>query len=252
MRDCSWLAGVCLSISAVFLAAGCDGGQGTSGEGGSGAGSGTTTGPLEHCDDAVHAGKATYYDEADGSGACSFDPTPHDLMVGAMNLPEYADSATCGTCVAIDGPDGDSIQVRIVDLCPGCEAGHIDLSPQAFQKLADLSLGVIDISWRYVPCGGQGPIRYKFKEGSNQWWTAVQIRNHAHQIATFEYDKDGTWVPVSRTDYNYFVEDQGMGPGPYTFRVTDIYGASVVDEGVPFLEGGVVDGKAQLPPCQTP
>ena len=44
-----------------------------------------------------HEGQATYYDFADGSGACSFDPTPDDSMVAAMNAPDYAGSAACGS-----------------------------------------------------------------------------------------------------------------------------------------------------------
>lgn len=261
-----------LSIFAL-LVSGCgeaggdtgDGGSGEGGgssEGGGGAGASTgsgasagsggstgTTGALPSCDATEHAGKATYYNEADGSGACSFDPTPGDLMVGAMNIVDYQSAAACGACVAIDGPDGTSTFVRIVDLCPGCDAGHVDLSPEAFSKLADLSTGVVQITWRYAPCDYPGPVQYKFKEGSNQWWTAVQVRSHAHRIAAFEYEKDGAWVPVPRTDYNYFVEADGMGPGPYKFRVTDIYGHSVVDEGIAFVEGGVVPGAAQLPSC---
>ena len=232
--------------------AGMSTGNGAGGDTGTGAGTSGTTGTLASCEDKVHPGKVTYYNEADGSGACSFDPTPGDLMVAAMNAPDYQQAAACGTCVAIDGPGGKSIGVRIVDLCPGCEAGHIDLSPSAFEKLAELSMGVVEVTWRYAPCDYQGPVQYKFKEGSNQWWTAVQVRDHAHQIATFEYEKDGAWIPVDRTDYNYFVEDEGMGPGPYKFRVTDIYGESVVDEGIAFQEGGVVSGKAQLPACSAP
>jgi expansin (peptidoglycan-binding protein) len=248
------------------VASGCGGAGGDTGDGGDGGsgagtgnggstgngGNGGTTGTLPSCDTAEHPGKITYYNEADGSGACSFDPTPNDLMVGAMNVVDYENAAACGTCVAIQGPNGNSIGVRIVDLCPECQKGHIDLSPDAFAHLADLSTGVVQVTWQYAPCDYQGPLQYKFKEGSNQWWTAVQIRHHAHQIAAFEYQKDGAWVPVARTDYNYFVEDQGMGPGPYTFRVTDIYGHSVVDEGIAFVEGGVAGGKAQLPSCSPP
>ena len=74
----------------------------------------------------VHDGVATYYD-ATGAGACSFDPTPGDLDVAAMNAPEFAGSAVCGECVAVTGPRG-SVTVRIVDLCPECLAGHLDLS----------------------------------------------------------------------------------------------------------------------------
>ena len=121
--------------------------------------------------------------------------------------------------------------------------------PEAFAKLGDLSLGVMPVTWHYASCDYGGPIQYKFKEGSNQWWTAVQIRHHENRIAKFEYEKDGAWVEVSRTDYNYFVEAAGMGPGPYHFRVTDIFGQTLEDSGIPFTEGGVVDGTGQFPTC---
>ncbi|MEZ4294400.1 MAG: expansin EXLX1 family cellulose-binding protein [Polyangiaceae bacterium] len=266
------------SLLAVLLisALGCDGGQESSnsgGEGGEGAGGGSggtgTTGtptagsggtsttsdtptPMECAGEPDHTGKVTYYNEADGSGACSFDPTPNDLMVGAMNAPEYDGSAACGACVAIDGPGGESITVRIVDLCPGCDTGHIDLSPDAFSKLGELSAGVLPVTWRYVSCNYPGPVQYKFKEGSNQWWSAVQVRNHSHRIAKFEWDKDGTWIAVERTSYNYFVEPDGMGPGPYHFRITDVTGQVLEDEGIEFEEGGVKSGKSQFAPCSMP
>ena len=77
----------------------------------------------------------------------------------------------------------------------------------------------------------------------------MQIRHHTHRIAKFEYEKDGAMVEVPRLDYNYFVEETGMGPGPYHFRVTDVLGQVVEDEGIGFVEGGVVDGTGQFPPC---
>lgn len=232
-----------LVVAALAVLSGCDGGSSAGG-----GGSGATITPMSCGSEPVIEGKATYYDFADGSGACSFDATPNDLLVGAMNFPDYQASGACGACVAIDGPDG-SVTVRIVDLCPECESGHIDLSPEAFSKVADLSLGVVPISWSYVSCGYSSPIRYKFKEGSNQWWTAVQIRDHNQRIDRFEYESDGAWVEVQRTDYNYFVEEQGMGPGPYHFRVTDVLGQTLEDDGVPFAEAGIMDGATQFPPC---
>ncbi len=33
--------------------------------------------------------------------------------------------------------------MTVVDLCPGCEAGHIDLSEGAFEQLASLDVGVL-------------------------------------------------------------------------------------------------------------
>src|SRR3954470_3546186 len=117
----------------------------------------------------LHTGEATYYTEADGSGNCSFDPTPNDLMVGAMNHDDSTGAGLCGAFVMINGPQGD-VMVRIVDQCPECLAGDIDLSPQAFSQIADLIRGRVPISWRIVSPDISGPIRYRIKEGSSQWW----------------------------------------------------------------------------------
>lgn len=222
---------------------------------GSGAGSSSSETPRAGDEDRVgsscqaamdHSGDGTYYD-ADGSGNCSFDPSA-DLMVAAMNHTDYAASAACGACAHIVGPSGE-VTVRIVDQCPECKPGDIDLSPEAFSKFADLKLGRVKIAWSYVPCEVQGPIVYHFKEGSNQYWTAVQVRNARHAIAKFEFQKDGQYVAVNRLDYNYFVADAGMGPGPYVFRITDVNGDAVEDKGIAFKEAGDVPGAQQLPVC---
>lgn len=196
----------------------------------------------------IHQGIATYYD-ATGAGACSFDPSPNDLMVAAMDADEYDNAAVCGAYVKVTGPKG-TITVRIVDLCPECKTGHLDLSQEAFALIADLPEGIVPITWQVISPNLNGPIAYHFKDGSNQWWTAVQIRNHRNPIAKFEYrDGNGQWVAVPRTDYNYFVQtNPGMGTGPYTFRVTDSYGNVLVDGGIPFIVNGTVDGAGQFPP----
>jgi expansin len=196
----------------------------------------------------THTGIATYYN-ATGAGACSFDASPGDLMVTALNAEEYDNAALCGAYVAVTGPKG-SVTVRIVDLCPECQAGHLDLSQEAFAKIADLYLGRVSITWQVVSPDLSGPFAYHFKDGSNQWWTAVQIRNHRNPVAKLEYLNDGgQWVSVRRTSYNYFVQtNPGMGTGPYTFRVTDTYGNQLTDSGIPHVENGTVNGAAQFPP----
>jgi expansin (peptidoglycan-binding protein) len=195
----------------------------------------------------IHEGIATYY-SATGEGTCSFDPSPEDLMVAAMNGEEWDNAAYCGAYFRVIGPEGEVV-VRIVDRCPECGAGHLDLSQQAFSQIADISLGIVPITWQLVSPNIEGSILYHFKEGSNQWWSAVQIRNHRNPIAKLEYrPSSGEWVSVPRTYYNYFVQtDPGMGPGPYSFRVTDYYGNVLTDFGVPFTEGGSVNGSSQFP-----
>jgi expansin (peptidoglycan-binding protein) len=253
-----FLFGLGMSLA---LAAGCggsDGGGGdTTGGGGNGAGSATGSGagstssggPVTTCgDQPSFTGDGTFYG-ATGAGACSFDPSPNDLMVGAMNAVDWNGSAPCGACAHLKGPKGE-VTIRVVDLCPECKHGDIDLSEEAFAKIADPVDGRVTINWQYVPCDVQGPIVYHFKEGSNQWWTAVQIRNHRHPIAKFEWrSDDGAWHEVQRLDYNYFVEDKGMGPGPYTLRVTDTLGHVLEDTGIPFKEAGDSPGKDQFPAC---
>lgn len=94
-----------------------------------------------------------------------------------------------------------------------------------------------------------GPIVYHFKDGSNPWWTAVQIRNHRHAIASFEVREGDEWVDVPRVDYNFFVKDSGMGEGPLEFRVTDVLGGVVEDAGIPLLDDADAPGTAQFPAC---
>lgn len=195
----------------------------------------------------IFNGEGTYY-YGDGSGACLFPPIPGNPMYAAMNYPQYGNSDFCGAYVNVTGPLG-SVIVRIVDMCPECQQGDIDLSPEAFAQIANLSQGRVPISWQQVSYPLPGPIIYHFKDGSNQWWTAVQIRNHRNPIVMLEYQtSNGSWVTVPRTTYNYFVESSGMGPGPYTFRVTDVFGHTLVDNGIPHVENGDVAGSSQFPP----
>jgi expansin (peptidoglycan-binding protein) len=196
----------------------------------------------------IHQGVATYYN-ATGSGSCMFDPSPNDLMVSAMNEVEYNHSWYCGSYLHVIGPKG-AVDVRIVDLCPGCLAGHLDLSEQAFAQIADLPQGRVNITWQLISPPLAGPIAYHFKDGSNQWWTAVQIRNHRNPVVKLEYlDSNGQWISVPRTDYNYFVQTgPGMGVGPFDLRVTDAYGNVLTDSGIPLVPNATVTGTDQFPP----
>lgn len=195
----------------------------------------------------IYNGEGTYY-YGDGSGACLFPPTPGNPMYAAMNYPQFGNADFCGAYITISGPQG-SVIVRIVDMCPECQYGDIDMSPEAFAQIADIIQGRVPISWQLVSYPVDGPIVYHFKDGSNQWWTAVQVRNHRNPITKLEYmDSGGSWVNVPRTTYNYFVESSGMGTGPYTFRVTDIFGNTLTDSGIPHIENGDVSGNGQFPP----
>lgn len=190
-------------------------------------------------------GHATYY-AADGSGNCGFDPS-NDLDVAAMDASEWNGSAVCGECVAITGPKG-NVTVRIVDQCPDCEQGHLDLSQSAFAKIADVSAGNVPITWQVVACNASGPVQYFIKDGSSQYWTAIQVRSSKYAISKLEYKTGaGTYTNVTRADYNYFVVDQGVGPGPYTVRITSSTGATLEDTMPAVVASTTVTGAGQFP-----
>jgi len=191
------------------------------------------------------SGDGTFYAKVSDGGNCSYGHVDSPLF-GAMNHTDYDNSGACGACAEVSGPDG-SVKIQIVDQCPECKPGDIDLSEDAFSALASLDRGRIPISWHYVPCEVQGPVVYRYKEGSSKWWGGVQVKNSPHAIAKFEYQKDGEWHEVHREPYNYFIVDSGFGDPPYAFRVTDVKGDVIEDHDIPLLESGDTPGKSQFP-----
>lgn len=195
----------------------------------------------------VHTGEGTFYDVA-GTGSCSFDLAPDDRMVAAMNQTDYAHARLCGAFVEVTGPRGSTV-VRIVDSCGSCKLGDIDMSRESFPQIADPSAGRVPITWRIMSPELNGAVIYNFKEGSSQWWAGVQVRNHRNPIATFAYlDANGQFKDLPRQSYNFFIAEGGMGRGPFTFRIVDIYGNSIIDRDIPLREQGEVPGTVQFPP----
>jgi expansin (peptidoglycan-binding protein) len=193
----------------------------------------STPSPEELAEDIValgeyQAGIATFYD-ATGAGHCGFDKSPEDMNVAAMNAPQFAGTAVCGSCAELQGPKG-TVVVRIVDSCPECGSGHLDLSREAFGQIANMVDGRVQTQWRLVSCPVAGPVRYRVKQGSNQWWSAIQVLNHRLPVTKLEWQKSGTWVAAPRDPAsNYFVEASGMGPGPVKVRITASDGHTLED-----------------------
>lgn len=99
-----------------------------------------------HVDDT--AGQATYYNYVSG-GACGIKP-PADKLIAAINDEQYS-KENCGKCAMVTGPKG-SVKVLVLDKCPGCGWGDLDLSQQAFERVASTSAGRVKIGWHFVDC----------------------------------------------------------------------------------------------------
>ncbi|KAF9020834.1 hypothetical protein BDZ89DRAFT_957958, partial [Hymenopellis radicata] len=78
-------------------------------------------------------------------GACGVYSQDFELVV-AVPAWAYKQHSSCWKRVNIQH-GGSSIQATVVDLCPSCEPGHVDLSPGAFKRLASLAEGEIPITW---------------------------------------------------------------------------------------------------------
>src|SRR5439155_6454456 len=61
-------------------------------------------------------------------------------------------------------------------------------------------------SQRHRQIGGRAAFSaIRHKEGSSQYWTAIQVRNHGLPILRLELRKNGAWTVIPREPYNDFV-----------------------------------------------
>lgn len=93
-------------------------------------------------------GRATYY--ATGLGACGEVSTDSDFIV-ALNAPQYGDGypgTNCFKQIQISA-NGKTATAKIMDKCPGCGYGDLDMSPALFNHFADPSVGVFQMSWDF-------------------------------------------------------------------------------------------------------
>ncbi|KAI0078594.1 hypothetical protein K474DRAFT_1706323 [Panus rudis PR-1116 ss-1] len=91
-------------------------------------------------------GDATFFEP--GLGACGAFSSPNDLIV-ALSPSDYAGGSHCFRHILVNW-QGRTVDATVVDLCPSCNPGSIDLSPAAFQQLASLNAGrLTGVNWNF-------------------------------------------------------------------------------------------------------
>ncbi len=199
----------------------------------------------------VHTGEGTFYGGGYEGGCAMLDPiSKEDYWIVAMNLEDYNNAQLAGAYIEVTGELG-TINMLVTDLLPEGKKGDLDLYVDAFPLIAPAEKGRVPVSWRIIPLDSaeNAPVQYKYKEGTTEYWCGIQIRNHRYPITRLEYlDENGEFVEIPRQQYNYF-ESMDMGAGPFTFRITDIYGQVIIDENIPLVTDDtvIIEGNVQFP-----
>ncbi|MEW4369762.1 expansin EXLX1 family cellulose-binding protein [Paenibacillus kandeliae] len=202
----------------------------------------------------TYKGYATYTSSGYSGGAVLLDPIPANMEITALNPTQMnyggVKAALAGAYLEVQGPKGKTV-VYVTDLYLEAPSGALDLSPNAFAKIGNVADGKINISWKVVKAPITGNFSYRIKEGSSQWWAAIQVRNHKYPVLKLEVQKNGSWVSLPKMDYNHFVGEQ-LGTQPLKVRITDIRGISVTDTLQALPANGtsnayIVPGNVQFP-----
>ncbi|KAF7343518.1 hypothetical protein MSAN_01972100 [Mycena sanguinolenta] len=97
------------------------------------------------------SGLATYYDPNGGTGACGSVLQNSDFIV-ALGEDTWDGGSHCGQTVNVQY-QGNTVQVTVQDLCPGCQGSNgIDLSEGAMAALDPncINDGVISVAWSFA------------------------------------------------------------------------------------------------------
>jgi expansin (peptidoglycan-binding protein) len=199
--------------------------------------------------------EATWYNLLEPN-ACVLPVAPGEL-VAAVATADWNGSAPCGRCLRVTGPLGSAV-VRVVDQCPGCAAGDLDLGADAFAAIADPLDGRVSITWETVACDVTGPVSFFFDPGSDAFDAVVQVRNARYAVASLDVRPAGsaTWAPTQRTPDGRFTFGASQLSVPFSvpfdFRVTDVHGNAIEEPGIPETLSTELPGSGQLPLCPEP
>lgn len=145
-------------------------------------------------------------------GACNYGATgiSHYAAIHVSLLPgdlrgQWEGGRACGQCVRIRArtPAGwKSTHARIVDKCPDGHCG-IDLGGAPATDIMGLQAGRYAGEWSFVPCDGLAGVyddstKLWVKEGSNAWWSLVQVRNPPSAVDSMMVrPSGGAWTILS-------------------------------------------------------
>ena len=208
-----------------------------------------------------YQGRATFYDAANPAGgkvAGGYDNLSGDALGGivAINNVQWNGSEAAGGFLEVSGPkqrEGAApIVVQIADLLYE-RADGLDMSAEAFKKVADPVSGIVNIEYKLVDPGDNFKTPYGYKigdgivvesiSGANPWYGAIRLNNHRYPVESVDLlTEGGGTVPLERDDDNRFVLSNSSGTyGAQDLLVTDIFGQEVTLDDINITSGDSKD-----------
>lgn len=131
----------------------------------------------------------------------------------AMNNDQFDGLRSCGRCVEVQCDDhrcsGERKKavVQVLDRCPECKHGDLDLSPEVFREITGSHPSRYTVKWKYVQCPSEfvsGNIKVCTKDGSNRFWTAFQPTNSLKGIKAMKVNGVKAHLDQSQINAYYF------------------------------------------------
>jgi expansin (peptidoglycan-binding protein) len=160
----------------------------------------TPTSPVP-LDNGALGNVTMYATSASRGGACLYGETGV-MYYAAMSvnvepgdaLGQWQEGRICGQCakvVAVTSQGLTEVVVRIMDKCPDGDCG-IDLGGSAPDVIMLDGYGRYDGAWEFVSCAGHselfdGETSLYVKDGSNAYWSAVQVRNPPMSVTAMHW-----------------------------------------------------------------
>lgn len=188
------------------------------------------------------------------SGNCNFMSSGFARAAtdyAAINDAQWSGSLSCGRCASVRCVDARcrnssaSVIVQILDRCPECKFGDLDLSPSVFQSLTGSSPSRYAIEWQFASCPSDSGVLYCAKTGSNDYWLAVQPTGFTTGVASMRIN-DRAATPLDGAFYFVADRSQIYDLSKVAISLTDITG-SVITDTVALTAGQCARGSAQFP-----
>ncbi|EGZ29133.1 hypothetical protein PHYSODRAFT_343985 [Phytophthora sojae] len=176
----------------------------------------------------------------------------------ALNDKQWDGLQNCGRCAEVSCDDdrcadrSTSVVVQILDRCPECAYGDLDLSPSVFTTLTGSTPSRYTIKWKFVDCPVSGNVNYCLKGGSNNYWTAVQPTNFATGVKSLQINGQDTTMLGSA--YYYLLDGASQTQTDLTsvtVSMTDVNGNSIEDT-VSLTADSCTEGSNQFPSGGSP